>query len=122
MKRIQPQELLYRTFPKEINPALPLEGYISREGLKYVKLPALAEAKTIISGTLRYRGFCQQMRYLMELGLFTKEKIKVEKDQISVRDLIEHLLRDAPIKAHKLSVGMLNYIWAKVVRGVRGYP
>lgn len=45
-----------------------LEGYPNRDSLKYMSLYGLNEVKTMIRGTLRYKGFCSAWNVLVQLG------------------------------------------------------
>src|SRR5690606_14393314 len=45
-----------------------LEGYPNRDSLRYVEVYGIPEAKTIIRGTLRYKGFCSAWNVLVQLG------------------------------------------------------
>lgn len=55
---IEPSELLYSWNDIEINSALVLQGYPNRDSLSYKDIYGLKDAKRVLRGTLRYRGFC----------------------------------------------------------------
>lgn len=52
---------------------------ISSPGVRYIKLYGLNDVKTCIRGTLRYKGFCEIVRGIMEIGFFRKDPIEVAK-------------------------------------------
>lgn len=45
-----------------------LEGYPNRDSMKYIPLYRLEGVKTMIRGTLRYKGFCSAWNVLVQLG------------------------------------------------------
>jgi saccharopine dehydrogenase-like NADP-dependent oxidoreductase len=45
-----------------------LEGYPNRDSLRYIDVYGIPETKTIIRGTLRYKGFCSAWNVLVQLG------------------------------------------------------
>jgi saccharopine dehydrogenase-like NADP-dependent oxidoreductase len=45
-----------------------LEGYPNRDSLRYIDLYGIQETKTILRGTLRYKGFCPAWNVLVQLG------------------------------------------------------
>lgn len=45
------------------------EGYPNRNSLPYIELYGIQKTKTMLRGTLRYIGWCQTMKKIVELGL-----------------------------------------------------
>lgn len=45
-----------------------LEGYPNRDSLRYINLYGIPETRTIMRGTLRYKGFCSAWNVLVQLG------------------------------------------------------
>lgn len=50
-----------------------LEGYPNRDSLKYRSMYGLDDVKTMIRGTLRYKGFCTAWNVLVRLGCCTDD-------------------------------------------------
>ena len=48
------------------------EGLPNRDSIKYVPIYGLAEAKDLIRGSLRYKGYCSKMKALRKLGLLNE--------------------------------------------------
>lgn len=84
--------------------SLNLEGYANRDSIKYIKLYGLHDAKTCIRGTLRYRGFCEIVRGLIELGFWRKEQVNIPgKEAASVQEILASLLESHPTEnTHKI--------------------
>ncbi|RWS12979.1 Alpha-aminoadipic semialdehyde synthase-like protein [Dinothrombium tinctorium] len=49
--------------------AFNLEGYPNRDSLIYKDMYGITNAHTVLRGTLRYRGFCDNMKCLLKMGL-----------------------------------------------------
>ncbi|KAF7727763.1 hypothetical protein EC973_007222 [Apophysomyces ossiformis] len=64
-------------------PGYAFVGYGNRDSTPYDKRYNIPEAKTIIRGTLRYDGFCQFVKVLMNFGFLSEEEQP-------------HLLSDSP--------------------------
>lgn len=73
----------------------------------YVKKGGLSKAHTIISGVLRYRGFCEVMSAFLELGLFRKVPVDLPNDGtgFSFRDVIQTLLLETSPNLLNISLG-----------------
>jgi saccharopine dehydrogenase (NADP+, L-glutamate forming)/spermidine synthase len=72
------------------------EGYPNRDSLPYIQLYGIQSTKTMLRGTLRYKGWCPTMKKIVELGLLDEE----EKDWsgLSYLDFIRKLMNDPPEK------------------------
>ena len=66
--RLSPGQLLDSAEPVEVG-ELQLEGYANRNSLGYQQSYEIPEARTILRGTLRYRGFCDILQAARKLGL-----------------------------------------------------
>ncbi|BFZ08759.1 hypothetical protein BsWGS_11797 [Bradybaena similaris] len=55
-------------------PGLNLEGFPNRDSTAYVKEYGIESARTIIRGTIRYKGFTEGVRGLIALGLFETDQ------------------------------------------------
>jgi len=47
------------------------EGYPNRDSLQYISLYGIPETRTMLRGTLRYRGWCRTIKAVRALGLLT---------------------------------------------------
>ncbi|XP_022657573.1 alpha-aminoadipic semialdehyde synthase, mitochondrial-like isoform X3 [Varroa destructor] len=54
-------------------PGFALEGYPNRDSTIYRDMYAIQSARTVIRGTLRYKGFCNATKGLHMMGLFSDE-------------------------------------------------
>jgi len=68
------------------------EGYPNRNSLPYVDLYGISETKTMLRGTLRYPGWCQTIKKMVELGLLDQ----TEKDWsgLTYRDFLRKLVNN----------------------------
>jgi saccharopine dehydrogenase-like NADP-dependent oxidoreductase len=69
------------TWPVQVEGVGRMTAYPNRDSLAYRRLFGLAQAQTLIRGTLRHPGFCRAWRQVVRLGLNT--------DRISVPNLAE---------------------------------
>ena len=112
-----PSEDLFAHFWEMNIEGLPkLEAYPNRDSVPYIKLYGISDADSMYRGTLRYPGWCQTMKKVVELGFldeteqdvkgfsyadFLKGLIKKEKTTDLKKDLATHLKIDEnsePIK------------------------
>ena len=68
LKRIPYQQLFTRTIPIDVPGTGVFDGYANRDSLKYIETYGLNDVKTMLRGTLRYRGYCQAWNILVQLG------------------------------------------------------
>jgi len=61
--------LLDEVAPMDFLPGFSLEGYPNRDSTIYGELYGINEAHTILRGTLRYKGYTDSIRGLVQLGL-----------------------------------------------------
>jgi len=99
---ISAADLLYTSFPKEVNMSLNLEGYPNRDSTQYVELYGLKDAKNVMRGTLRYQGFSLLARSLIELGLFSEDPIAKDVLKDNWRDLLVAFLSSENKKIERL--------------------
>ena len=62
-------ELLFNISDDDISDELKLEGYLNRESVNYRNIYGIGEAKNILRGTLRYKGFSAILQACKEMGL-----------------------------------------------------
>lgn len=76
-------------FPK---PFGMMEAFTTSGGIS--TLPKTYEGKVqhLDYKTIRYRGHCEQMNLLKELGLMSKEQVKLKSGKVVPRELLMHLL------------------------------
>ena len=68
------------------------EGYPNRNSLPYTQLYGIQSTKTMLRGTLRYKGWCPTMKKIVELGLLDEE----EKDWsgLNYKDFMRKLMNE----------------------------
>ena len=80
------------TWPVEVEGVGPMTAYPNRDSLAYRQTFGLAQAHTLIRGTLRHPGFCSAWRQVVRLGLNT-ERISVPRlAERSFAELVEMFL------------------------------
>lgn len=67
-KYIPYQQLFRRTTPVVVPGHGEFEGYANRDSLNYIETYGLQGIKTMLRGTLRYKGFCDAWHILVQLG------------------------------------------------------
>jgi len=65
---IEPDDLFAVNFPVQVAGVGQLECYANRNALPYMGLYGLKDASTMFRGTLRYPGWCEMMKCLVDLG------------------------------------------------------
>lgn len=68
------KELMGAAKPYFIYPGYAFVGYPNRDSTGYKELYNIPEAQTVIRGTLRYQGFPQFIRVLVQIGFLSEEK------------------------------------------------
>lgn len=53
------------------------DAYVNRDSLKYIVPYGISDAKTVVRGTLRHKGFCKKWNCLVSLGL-TDDTVVIE--------------------------------------------
>ncbi|MBD3415170.1 MAG: saccharopine dehydrogenase [Candidatus Aminicenantes bacterium] len=66
---IPPEKLFQNPAAVFIKEVGSLEGYPNRDSLPYKELYQIPSARTLIRGTLRYKGWCSFMHYAAKIGL-----------------------------------------------------
>ncbi|CAG0879956.1 unnamed protein product [Cyprideis torosa] len=69
IKVVQPGHLMDQATQIGFLPGFALEGYPNRDSTIYSEAYGIPEARTVFRGSLRYRGYCEVMKALMDLGL-----------------------------------------------------
>lgn len=69
LKEIPGPELFAHHWPVTVPGAPAFEGYPNRDSMGYVELYGLGKARTMFRGTLRYPGWCDTLKLVVDLGL-----------------------------------------------------
>lgn len=69
---VKARDLLYSSRPYTVNNALNIAFFPNRDSLKYRSLYKIDEAKTVIRGTFRYKGFAEIIAAFQELGMLAE--------------------------------------------------
>jgi saccharopine dehydrogenase-like NADP-dependent oxidoreductase len=96
LKFIPYQQLFIRTTPITVPGVGELEGYANRDSLKYLETYGLNEIKTMLRGTLRYKGFCRAWNVLVQLGCCDDSFVMEHVDQLTHREFINSFLPNHP--------------------------
>lgn len=71
-----------------------LEAFYTSGGTSTLPLTMADRVPNIDYKTIRYRGHCEKMKFLADLGLFSSQKIKLNGAKIAPRQLTAKLLTD----------------------------
>jgi len=98
-KRVEvPPDQLFKHFRLvDIDGIGTFETYPNRDCKKYLEPFALTKDASYYRGLLRYPGYCNNMRYLNEIGLFDNEEIKTF-ENVTYRQFTTSLLGSEPGK------------------------
>jgi saccharopine dehydrogenase (NADP+, L-glutamate forming) len=91
LKRIPYQQLFTRTVPIMVPGTGVFDGYANRDSLKYIETYGLNDVKTMLRGTLRYRGYCQAWNILVQMGC-CEDQGELNVENLSHSDFIEFFL------------------------------
>lgn len=93
-KYIPYQQLFARTTPVNVPGHGQLEGYANRDSLQYIETYGLHDIRTMLRGTLRYKGFCSAWNILVQLGCCDDSYKMDGVRTMTHRDFIESFLSD----------------------------
>ncbi|PVV04703.1 hypothetical protein BB560_000791 [Smittium megazygosporum] len=68
------KDLMASAKPIFIYPAFSFVGYPNRDSTHYKEIYSIPEAQTVIRGTLRYQGFPEFVKALVDIGFFNTEE------------------------------------------------
>jgi saccharopine dehydrogenase-like NADP-dependent oxidoreductase len=94
------RDLFAHSWPVEVPEAGTFEAYPNRDSLPYKELYGLDDAKTMLRGTLRYPGWCETWKAMVDLGLLSLE----ERDDLggqTYRELMASLVGGEPKTAER---------------------
>lgn len=91
-KYIPYQQLFTRTTPVHVPGYGDYEGYANRDSLSYIQTYGLQGIKTMLRGTLRFKGFCSAWNVLVQLGCCDNTYIVEGAGNMTHYDFIESFL------------------------------
>lgn len=86
------KELMGTAKPYFIYPGFAFVAYPNRDSTPYKERYSIPEAQTIIRGTLRYQGFPEFVRVLVDMGFLSDEEQSFLKEPISWKDATAKVL------------------------------
>ena len=99
---IKEENVLLSTVEKNFHKCFNFEGYYNRNSLKYKEIYHLYDAKTVIRGTIRYKGFCFLIQCFKNLKLF--DNVEILQEDISWRKYFEETITNNSDKINNFSV------------------
>jgi saccharopine dehydrogenase (NADP+, L-glutamate forming)/spermidine synthase len=76
--KIASEDLFTHFWPMDIEGVPPLEAYPNRDSVPYVQLYGITDADSMYRGTLRYPGWCQTMKKVVDLGFLDEKEQDVK--------------------------------------------
>jgi saccharopine dehydrogenase (NADP+, L-glutamate forming) len=76
--KIASEDLFTHFWPMNIEGGPPLEAYPNRDSVPYVQLYGITDADSMYRGTLRYPGWCQTMKKVVDLGFLDEKELDVK--------------------------------------------
>ncbi|KAK6584360.1 hypothetical protein PZA11_002584 [Diplocarpon coronariae] len=89
---IEGTELMGTAKPYFIYPGFAFVAYPNRDSTPYKERYNIPEAQTIIRGTLRYQGFPEFVRVLVDIGFLSDEEQSALKEPIAWKDATQKIL------------------------------
>ncbi|KAI6716349.1 hypothetical protein JHW43_001127 [Diplocarpon mali] len=89
---IEGTELMGTAKPYFIYPGFAFVAYPNRDSTPYKERYNIPEAQTIIRGTLRYQGFPEFVRVLVDMGFLSDEEQSALKEPIAWKDATQKIL------------------------------
>ena len=77
VQEIPGPELMDSAAPYFIYPGFAFYAYANRDSTPYKERYDIPEAQTVIRGTLRYQGFAQFVKVLVDIGFLSEEKLDI---------------------------------------------
>ncbi|NIM99241.1 MAG: saccharopine dehydrogenase [candidate division Zixibacteria bacterium] len=104
--KISSEDLFTHFWPMDIEGIPPLEAYPNRDSVPYVELYGITNADSMYRGTLRYPGWCQTLKKVVDLGLLdeTEQDLK----GLSYSDFLRNLIKKA--KGKNLKKDLATYL------------
>ncbi len=104
--KIASEDLFSHFWPMDIEGLPPLEAYPNRDSVPYVQIYGISDADSMYRGTLRYPGWCQTMKKVVDLGLL--DEIEQNVKGLSYADFLRKLIKKE--KGDDLKKDLANYL------------
>ncbi|UCB52846.1 MAG: saccharopine dehydrogenase NADP-binding domain-containing protein, partial [Candidatus Zixiibacteriota bacterium] len=89
--KVASEDLFAHFWPMNIEGVPPLEAYPNRDSIPYIQLYGISDADSMYRGTLRYPGWCQTLKKVVDLGLLDETGQDVK--GLSYADLLWKLMK-----------------------------
>lgn len=89
---IKPEDLMSTAKPYFIYPGFAFVAYPNRDSTQYKKLYGIPEAQTVIRGNLRYQGFPEFIKVLVDLGFLNDSPVEIFSKQVAWKDAFKELI------------------------------
>lgn len=86
------EELMAHAKPYFIYPGYAFVGYPNRDSSPYKERYQIPEAQDLVRGTLRYQGFPEFVKVLVDIGFLSDSEVDFLKEKISWKDALAKLL------------------------------
>ncbi|PHH85895.1 hypothetical protein CDD83_11024 [Cordyceps sp. RAO-2017] len=100
-------DLMATAKPYHIYPGFAFVAYPNRDSTPYKERYNIPEAQTIIRGTLRYAGFPEFVKVLVDLGFLKDEEQSFCKEPIAWKEALQKML-GAPSSSEKDLIGAIS--------------
>lgn len=104
--KISSEDLFTHFWPMDIEGIPPLEAYPNRDSVPYVEVYGITNADSMYRGTLRYPGWCQTLKKVVDLGLLDETEQNVK--GLSYSDFLRKLIKKA--KGKNLKEDLAAYL------------
>lgn len=103
LEEIPGPELMGHAKPYFIYPGFAFVGYPNRDSTPYKERYNIPEAQTIIRGTLRYQGFPEFVRVLVDMGFLSDQERDFLKTPISWKEATQKILGSSSASENDLT-------------------
>lgn len=108
VKDVAGKELMGTAKPYFIYPGYAFVAYPNRDSTPYKERYNIPEAQTIIRGTLRYQGFPQFIRVLVDIGFLDDTEQDVLKQAVSWKEATQKILGASSSSASDLEAAVVS--------------
>lgn len=95
IEEVSSQDLMSSAAPYSIYPGFALVAYPNRDSTTYKERYAIPEAETIIRGTLRYQGFPEFAKALVDVGFLSDEPADYLKTELPWNEALAKILNSS---------------------------
>ena len=95
VQEIPGPELMDSAVPYFIYPGFSFFAYANRDSTPFKERYDIPEAKTVIRGTLRYQGFCEFVKVLVDIGFLSDEKIDLLDKSVTWAEATQKILKSS---------------------------